>query len=142
MTRRAAYRLSFCTGHVDLCPDCHAVLTREGEVAGDPREPMLTLEGWKRTSAAPIGFPCDICAGLEAYEEALNEARAAATPASTYCDGCAFCNARSIPCRECPACTPVVVEVGPPMALTAHGLIPLDATPTLAELEGEDCASY
>lgn len=125
-TRRAAYRLSFVTGYVDLCPDCHAVLTREGEVAGDPREPMLTLEGWKRTCPAPIGTPCDICAGLEAYEAALNESRlpsfeAVADTQIGRCGGMGCLDG-----EECADCRHLF-----------H-----DTTPTLKELEGEDCASY
>lgn len=31
--------------------------------------------------------------------------------ASGFCDGCAFCNSRNIPCARCPACTPTFREV-------------------------------
>lgn len=72
--RRAAHRLFFHVGHVDLCPDCMAVLAKEGEVAGDPREPAVTLTGHRRTEPAPLGVACDTCASLEAYEEALGHA--------------------------------------------------------------------
>lgn len=161
-TRRATFRYHFTHGYTDLCPDCSAVLQREGEVAGDPREEAVTLAGLVRAVPAPLGQPCCTCEGLEAYEDALNASRVIAvhktggpyaltaggivnlgchdtafgTPAEharwhelhgtptptptahTYCDGCAHCNGRNIPCQQCPACTP-----------------------TLAELEGEDSAA-
>lgn len=128
ITRRAAYRFTFTTGYTDLCPDCAAVLHREGEVAGDPREESVTLAGLIRSVPAPIGVPCVTCASLEAYEEALNASRV-----------------RSPTCTVRGECTPVAAYGGWVSAplLTAppeeharwHAI---HDTPTLAELEGED----
>jgi hypothetical protein len=107
--RRAAHRLFFTLGNVDLCPDCMSVLAKEGEVAGDPREPAVTFTGHRRTEPAPLGVPCDTCASLEAYEEALNASRI------IYGQ-----------------------PVGPAYGLDANGIHVLGETPTLAEMEGDD----
>lgn len=85
--RRAAHRLFFTLGHVDLCPDCMSVLAKEGEVAGDPREPVVTFTGHRRTEPAPLGVSCDTCASLEAYEDALNASRVAETPTLAEIEG-------------------------------------------------------
>lgn len=127
-TRNATFRYRFTTGHVDLCPDCSGCLVRDGEVAGDPREPAVTLVGLIRATPAPLGATCDTCASLDAYEEALNASRVL---------------------RD--------VEVGPPLLVTENGVVNLGCvdvafgtpeeharwheihdTPTLRELEGED----
>lgn len=74
-TRRATFRYYFQHGYTDLCPDCSAVIQREGEVAGDPREASVTLEGLLHAVPAPLAQPCATCEGVEAYEDELNASR-------------------------------------------------------------------
>lgn len=109
-TRNATFRYRFTIGHVDLCPDCSGCLVREGEVAGDPREPAVTLVGLIRATPAPLGATCDTCASLDAYEEAVNASRA-----ELGCTDDAFGTAEE--------------------HARWHGI---HDTPTLAEIEGED----
>lgn len=127
-TRHATFRYHFTSGYVDLCPDCSAVLQREGEVAGDPREEAVTLAGLIRCVPAPLGADCDTCASLKAYEDALNDARAAgyspATGRDISPDGVE-------PFAACPDTT-----FGTPEEHARWHEI--HDTPTLAELEGED----